>query len=46
MGLITFLTRWFEKKPAKRPPPAHSPPSQSRDDEDEEVAELIAIDVI
>lgn len=46
MGLIGLLTRWFERKPEKRPPPEYTPPSQSQDDEDEEIAELIAIDII
>ena len=44
MGLIGLLTRWFEKRPAKRPPAEYRPPS--RDQEDEEIAELIAIDII
>jgi hypothetical protein len=45
MGLIALLTRWFEKKPATRPPPEYRPP-RGQDDEDEEIAELIAIDII
>jgi hypothetical protein len=46
MGLIGLLARWFGPKPARRPPPEYTPPSQSQDDEDEEIAELIAIDII
>lgn len=46
MGLIGLLTRWFEKKPVTRPPPEYRPPSRAQDNEDEEIAELLAIDII
>lgn len=44
MGLIGRLRQWFGKTPARRPPPKSRPPLPSR--EDEEIAELIAIDII
>jgi hypothetical protein len=45
MGPIALLTRWFGRTPEQRSPPEYRPP-RSQDDEDEEIAELIAIDII
>lgn len=46
MGLFGLLTRWFHKGPAKRPPAEHRPPLREEDEEDEEIAELLAIEII
>lgn len=46
MGLIESLRRWWQEKPQKRPSREYHPPPRSQDDEDEEIAELIAIDII
>ena len=46
MGLLEILRRWLEERPAKRPPQEYRPPPRSQDDEDEEIAELIAIEII
>jgi hypothetical protein len=46
MGLIESLRRCLQERPPKRPPPEYHPPPRSQEDEDEEIAELIAIDII
>lgn len=46
MGLIESLRRWLEERPPKRPPPEYHPQLRSQEEEDEEIAELIAIDII
>jgi hypothetical protein len=46
MGLMDLLARWLQERPPKRPPPEYHPPPRSQEDEDEEIAELIAIDII
>ena len=46
MGLFELLMRWFHKGPAKRPPAERRPPLRGEDEEDEETAELLAIEII
>ncbi|NLX49073.1 MAG: hypothetical protein GXY82_04205 [Methanospirillum sp.] len=46
MGLLDRLRRWLQERPPKRPPPEYHPPPRSQEDEDEEIAELIAIEII
>jgi len=45
MGLIALLRRWFREQPPKRPPQEYHPAPRGQD-EDEEIAELLAIDII
>lgn len=46
MGLIESLRRWLLTRPPERPPSAHPRPSRRQEDEDEEIAELLAIEII
>lgn len=45
MGLIEIVRRWLHGRLPKRPPPDNHPHPRSQD-EDDEIAELIAIDII
>jgi len=45
MGLIERLRRWLREKPLERTAPAYHHPTRD-EKEDEEIAELIAIDII
>jgi hypothetical protein len=44
MGLIDRLRRWLQERPTTSAPPLSRRTTQ--DEEDEEIAELIAIDII
>ena len=46
MGLFELLRRWLPERPPKRPPTEYHPPPRRQDDVDEEIAELIAIEII
>jgi hypothetical protein len=46
MGLMESLRRWLETRPPQRSPSEEARPPRSHEDEDEEIAELLAIDII